>query len=306
MIAESKAQTQGRAPAVAYRSLALRRADQRRFYVLLACAALVHASLIAGFVRSAPRTMGEQSGQPDGISVMIVDAADLESKSTVPLDSAPPGMTSSVAPPSSTRPQSEPPPPSEAPEPSKSKPEPKAEPKTEPKPKEAAVRAIEQEKPSSLPALEPVPKEDTAKESATPPAPAPQPAPKTKPKTQAKAQDPLQLSMPDFALPSGGLGAAVSRPPGITRSGENDDFARGVIRALRQTMPPPRGMFGRVTVRLLLNENGNLVEVALLKGADDPILTQSVVFAVRQASFPFPPAGANLADRTFMVTYVYR
>jgi TonB family protein len=112
--------------------------------------------------------------------------------------------------------------------------------------------------------------------------------------------------MPDFSMPPGGLGAAVSRPPGITRSGENDDFARGVIRALRQTMPAPSGVRGRVTVRLLLNDNGNLVEVALLRAADDPILTQSIVFAVRQASFPFPPAGANLADRTFMVTYIYR
>ena len=302
MSTEPKAQTPRREPAGTYRSLAARRAEQRRFYILLGCAALVHASLIIGFVRSAPRVMGERSGQPDGISVMIVDAADLESKTTVPLDSAPPGMTGSVAPPPSpTRPQSEPPPPSEAPEP------PKSEPKPEPKPKEAAVRPVEQEKPSPLPALEAAAKETPAKErpaeeSATPPPP----APKSKPKTQAKAQDPLQLSMPEFAMPPGGLGAAVSRPPGITRSGENDDFARGVIRALRQTMPAPSGVRGRVTVRLLLNDNGNLVEVALLRAADDPILTQSIVFAVRQASFPFPPAGANLADRTFMVTYIYR
>lgn len=302
MSTEPKAQTPSREPAGPYRSLAMRRADQRRFYVLLGCAALVHASLIIGFVTSAPRVMGERSGQPDGISVMIVDAADLESKTTVPLYLAPPGMTGSVAPPPSpTRPQSEPPPPSEAPEP------PKSEPKPEPKPKEAAVRPVEQEKPSPLPALEAAAKETPAKErpaeeSATPPPP----APKSKPKTQAKAQDPLQLSMPEFAMPPGGLGAAVSRPPGITRSGENDDFARGVIRALRQTMPAPSGVRGRVTVRLLLNDNGNLVEVALLRAADDPILTQSIVFAVRQASFPFPPAGANLADRTFMVTYIYR
>ena len=296
MTTEPKSPTPSRVPAVALRSLAARRAEQRRFYILLGCAALIHASLIVGFVTSAPRVMGERSGQPDGISVMIVDAADLESKATVPLDSMPPGTTGSVAaPPSPARPPSEPPPPSEAPEPAK----------PQPKPKEAAVRPVEQEKSSVLPALE-ASKESPDKESPSPPAPAPPPAPKSKPKTQAKAQDPLQLSMPDFAMPPGGLGAAVSRPPGITRSGENDDFARGVIRALRQTMPRPTGVLGRVTVRLLLNDNGNLVEVALLRAADDPILTQSVVFAVRQASFPFPPVGANLADRTFMVTYIYR
>jgi TonB family protein len=294
MSTHSKAETPRRVPAAGARDV--RRADQRRFWIGLAGAALVHASLIVGFVRSAPRVMGERSGQPDGISVMIVDAADLESKTTVPLDSMPPGVTGSVTPPPSpTRPQSEPPPPSESSEPAKS----------QPRPKEAAVRPIEQEKLSPLPAPEAATKESPAKESATPPA-SPPPSPRSKPKPQAKAHDPLQLSMPDFALPSGGLGAAVSRPPGITRSGENDDFARGVIRALRQTMPAPNGTLGRVTVRLLLNENGNLVEVVLLKAADDPILTQSVVFAVRQASFPFPPIGANLADRTFMVTYIYR
>ncbi len=274
------------------RSAAARRTDQRRFWIGVGCAALVHAALIIGFVTSSPRRMGERSGQPDGISVMLVDAADLESRTTVPLDTTPPGVTGSVAPPPSpSTPQSEPAQPSEAPEPAK------------PKPKEAAVRAIEPEKPAKVP-----PPEPATKESETPPAPSPSPAPKSKPKTQAKAQPspPLQLSMPDMALPSGGLGAAVSRPPGITRSGENDDFARGVIRALRQTMPAPSGVLGRVTVRLLLNENGNLVEVALLRAAEDPILTQSIVFAVRQASFPFPPAGANLADRTFMVTYIYR
>ena len=89
MSTEPKAQTPSREPAGPYRSLAVRRADQRRFYVLLGCAALVHASLIIGFVTSAPRVMGERSGQPDGISVMIVDAADLESKTTVPLELGP-------------------------------------------------------------------------------------------------------------------------------------------------------------------------------------------------------------------------
>lgn len=95
------------------------------------------------------------------------------------------------------------------------------------------------------------------------------------------------------------------RPPGATRSGENDDFGRGVIRALRQTMPSPVGQLGRVTVKLLLSSSGNLIEVQLVRGAEISSLDQSVVFAVRQSSFPIPPAGSTLVDRTFLVTYIY-
>jgi periplasmic protein TonB len=70
-------------------------------------------------------------------------------------------------------------------------------------------------------------------------------------------------------------------------------------------MPSPDGTLGRVTVRFLLNDRGNLAEVKLVRGAADPILTQSVVFAVKQSSFPLPPVGATVSDRTFLVTYVY-
>src|SRR5207249_742393 len=102
-----------------------------------------------------------------------------------------------------------------------------------------------------------------------------------------------------------GRSAAVVRPPGVTRSGENDEFGRGVIRALKKTMPSSGGTTGRVTVRLLLSDTGNLTEVRLIRSAGDPILDQSVVFAVKQSSFPIPPAGSTLGDRTFLVTYVY-
>ena len=83
------------------------------------------------------------------------------------------------------------------------------------------------------------------------------------------------------------------RPPGATRSGENDEFGRGVIRALRQTMPGPAGQLGRVTVKLLLSNNGNLVEVQLIRSAGIPGLDQSVVFRRETGELSDPAHGLD-------------
>ena len=137
---------------------------------------------------------------------------------------------------------------------------------------------------------------------ATPkPAEPPKPAPK---KTETAK---LDLTPPAiFQAPVGGGGAGVQRPAGITRSGAHDDFARGVIRALQTTMPQLRNTFGRVTVRIELNMNGDLVRTTVLKPSNIAGLDQSVVFATKQSSFPFPPQNAVPADLVFFVTYIYR
>ncbi|RUP00653.1 energy transducer TonB [Hyphomicrobium sp.] len=162
----------------------------------------------------------------------------------------------------------------------------------------------------------------TKMQSANEPKPKPQPKPEPKHepkkpsttkqanKSSAKAQKKVaaldfstQALAPSFS--GGGGAAAFQRPPGITRSGLNDAFARAVIRALQQTMPQLTNTLGRVTVRILLSESGNVVDVKLLAGSKDSSLNQDVVFAAKQTSYPIPPAGSNLADRTFMVTYIY-
>jgi TonB family protein len=71
-------------------------------------------------------------------------------------------------------------------------------------------------------------------------------------------------------------------------------------------MPPPSGVSGRVTVRLFLNENGDLTEVRVVDSSGKGYFDQSIVFATKQSNFPLPPAGATVADRTFLITYVYR
>jgi TonB family protein len=265
---------------VVRRTLAARRAQERKFWIGVACAAVLHAALFFGIGRSAsPRQLGDPDASPEGITVELVDAADLMSRTTVP-----PQPDSAPANPVSTASLPQPPPPP-ATEPEPPSPSPPA-----PQPKKAT--AIEK-----APDKSPVP--DSARKQSSA-----EPVPKTK-STPAPPSDPLQLGLPDAAFAPPGRSAAFARPPGITRSGENDDFGRGVIRALRQTMPGS-AVLSQVTIRLLLSETGNLVEVRLVRSGGDPILDQNVMFAVKQSSFPIPPIGSTLLDRTFMVTYVYR
>jgi periplasmic protein TonB len=70
-------------------------------------------------------------------------------------------------------------------------------------------------------------------------------------------------------------------------------------------MPQLRDTLGRVTVRIVLNDNGNIVDVQVVRPSVVPGLNQNVVFAAKQTSYPFPPPNSNDADRTFLVTYIY-
>ncbi len=255
--------------------------ERTSFWLGLACAAALHAILIFGVSSSLPRRMGERDGSLDGITVDLVDEADVLSKTTVP-------ARAEAAPPQSGQAAKSDSPAAETEETS---PQPRDEQK-------AATRSIEKEAldPSSLLSL-PDPSETKSEHNA---------ANKKQSRPRPSLDLSARLATPDIPFSAGGLSASVARPPGITRSGENDDFGRGVIRALRQTMPGLRNTVGQVTVRLSISQNGNLEEVQLLRSGGNAQLDQSVVFAVKQASFPFPPARSTSSDRTFVVTYIYQ
>ena len=315
-------------------------AADRRFRLALLCAILMHAALFIGVGRSAQRVIGDEQGSPETISVSLITEADFLSETSVPV-SPPPGEQSPAPPqPQQPPPQPQPPLQPEAkPEPTppvevapwKPTIEPTAEPTPAPTPPpqpETQVEAtpqpqklpeIEKEVPNLLSLEGPAPKSTKSEGAETPAATKPEPAkpdaakaapakpapPKPKPQKTAKLD--LSTPPPSFSAPVGGGGrqAAFSRPPGITRSGLNDAFARGVIRALQQTMPQLRETRGRVTVRILLTENGNVREVQLVTPSPLSQLNQSVVFAAKQTSYPIPPGNSNEADRTFLITYIY-
>lgn len=307
MGADTSAEHAGRANSPRAPMVAAIAMSERGFWMGLAFAAVVHAALLVGFIRTPPKMMGEASGLADGISVELVEAPDPKSKNTFATDGGQPGVAVKPPPPQPPR-QAE-----AQPQPEKALPAAPADqvqPQAVPQPREKQkaspwapeVAALDKAPPPPT-AEQPKPRAEEA--AKTPPAKKQVELPKQPPESRQQQKLSLQLDLPpSMQFVPGTQGAAVTRPAGITRSGENDEFGRGVIRALRKTMPAS-SVLGRVTVRFLLSQNGNLVEVHLISGGGDPILNQSVVFAVKQSSFPFPPPGATEIDRTFQVTYVY-
>ncbi len=275
----------------------------RRFLMGLAIASLVHLTLLIGFL-AAPESLtktrlGEPGADPDGVSVEIVDMADLKSRSNVPLEGtlpAPPVEQQKPEPPQQQQQQQ----PREQPKTAEAEP-PQAEPKTQSR---SEARETPQEKSEAIeaPGAPPPPSSDTPheqrkpaqKQASRPPSPNAQPQKKS-----------LDLTVPSTAFNVTPRSFQPMRPAGVTRSGENDQFFLGVIRALRRTFPELRTT-GIVTVRILLNEKGNIKDISVVRTSSDPILDQNVVFAARQASFPLPPDNSTVLDRTFLITYIYR
>lgn len=286
---------------------------QRSFWIGLALAAAVHAVAIIGIGSATPRSVGTEDGANNAINVELVDEKSLRDSmsSVTPPPSAPAAEPPAVAeaPPMPPVAAAPPPPPPAPPVPPEAAPAPPAEPA--PPPKQAAA----------TPPVEPIPAEEAAPpppaEKAKPEAAKAEPTKPNPAKPRKNTQtseltppDQLDLSVPK-TMGSGssaapGSSSAVQRPPGITRSGENDEFARNVIRALQKSMPRQEGQFGRVTVRIVLTENGSRADVKLLKSGGNADLDFNVMFAARQTAYPFPPKNATVADRTFMVTYIYR
>lgn len=260
--------------------------SDRRFWIGLAGAGIVHILIILGTLSFAGRRMGEPDASPDGVSVVIVDAADLQSRSTVPSEPPP-------SPPPQPRPAAPPPtPPSEE--------RPQSEP-NQPTPPQQAEKAPRQEPLPDTPGDVPPPSQQRqqrpSKQAAARPA---NPAPAQKPSPV------LDLTItPSMMSMSRGGSFMPTRPPGITRSGENDEFGRGVIRALQRTIPQLMNTVGRVTVRIILNAKGNLETVEVIRPSGITTLDQSVIFAAKQSNFPIPPDNATVIDRTFLVTYIY-
>lgn len=282
--------------------------SDRQFPAAFAMAVAVHIAVLAWLTYVAPaRQLGEASGRQDGVTVEIVDESEVPNSASAapapqaaptPTPQAPPAESAQPAPPAPPAPAAPSEPPAEAAVAPAAQPAPVETSPAEPQP-QTKSQPIDLQDPSLL-SLEPPPSRPQQQgrgqgEAAKKPAkPAPQ----------------LSLTLPDtprdVPIDLQGRSAGVSRPEGITRSGLNDEFGRNVIKALRQTLPGHSGISGQAVVRFELSDNGNLVEVHLVSSSRSASLDQSVLFSVRQASFPIPPGGLTRIDRQFRVTYIYR
>ena len=318
---------------------ALRNERPRVFWLGFTLALLVHALLIIGIGRSSNRTLGKEDGASDAIAVEIVDGATLKDSMAPPAPPPPPLPCSSRNSNNNRRnqpsPRCRPPRRRHLRSPRRNlrlrrRPRQHRRRRRRPIPnlrhrrcrrisptpwRSCRKRRLDQEKPQKTPEQpKEAPKpEATPAEKQPPPKQAEQKQqqqakPKPKPPQKRTQTSALDLSVPSDDGTDGddaGTSSAVQRPPGITRSGENDEFARNVIRALQKSMPRERAN-GRVTVRIVLSENGSRADVKLLKSGGDPDLDFNVMFAARQTAYPFPPNKSTLVDRTFTVTYIYR
>ncbi len=250
------------------------------FLIGLFAAAAVHAALILGMIGSPSRYIGDPEGSSRVINVELIDEAEFQNSA-----------------PSTSRPDN---PPSAA--------------TVAPPPQPETPRAQPEEPSASEPDLPQKSAEQPPLETKKPKAPSPQDTPEKRkvteidPNYELKPPAPLDLRVPFYATTTGAQrsSSGATRPPGITRSGENDKFGRDVIRSLRKMMPPPRGIKGRVTIRIFLDGQGNIAKAELVQSGGNRELDQSVLFSAQQATFPYPPKGATVADRTFRVTYIYR
>ncbi len=293
---------------------------QRMFRVALVLAFLIHAAALIEVGRSRPqKSLGDRSGAPDAIAVDLVTEADLKSREAVampPMGAPTPPAAEPPTPEPEAQPQPQP-----TPEP---QPQPQPEAATPPAPKEPPVEEKKQEQ-AALPDFESAIQELATtplptKPAETPPTPeeakpeekrqeATKPAEKQTPPAQPAKKKPQQQARIDpneFQNAPPGRSTGATRPPGITRSGENDDFGRGVIRALRQTMPAPRGT---LRARHGAAHPDRERPISGKCSCSTPPARTSIrtwYSPAKQTYFPLPPYNSTVVDRTFLITYVYR
>lgn len=283
------------------------RARDRKFWLGLAAATLLHALFLIGIGILKPEPIGHPSGAEDAFSVEMITEAELKSRSAASqAGGAGPGQPATAPPPVPPVPEPPPQPKAEPPAEAQLQPDPQTAPEPEAKPQEKIKPSLTEEISEPLPVPEPTAVPGLAPAKKTPAAEI-KPPPPSKPQQKRTAALDLTPPKPSFSPPmtGGGGPSGFERPPGITKSGANDEFARRVIAALQRTMPQLRNTLGRVTVRIVLNQNGNLADVKVVKPSTIANLDQSVIFATQQTSYPFPPPNSKDVDRIFTVTYIY-
>jgi protein TonB len=97
--------------------------------------------------------------------------------------------------------------------------------------------------------------------------------------------------------------AAAAASAGSVRA-----FTKGVVEALGKTRPKGlrHNARGTAMVAFAIAEGGGLEFVRVAKSSGHDVLDDAALTAVRKTSFPIPPSGMTLAQRTYEVPYHFR
>ena len=227
--------------------------------------------------------------------------------------------------------ESAPPPVKAIPKPPAPKPRPpvKPQPKVKKAPPKATARKEPKAKPFKSPTGIPVAAKKTRK-------PVKKPVPKTKAKTPVKETKPVKKARPDIKklFPTFNQLTKYEQeqrrrpaPPGpnrphlpskLKRSTEISlntldykfhSYYLALKRKIELVWEYPyaarrAGIQGRLLIRFIINQDGSLASVNILRTSGSPLLDQEAIRAIRNAS-PFPPLPARMHTRTLTVTATF-
>lgn len=258
---------------------------------------------ILGPGRETRRQVGDAKGEIDGVAAEVIDAAEFNKR----FISFKTGKADAEA---DGRPQ----PPAE-----KSRPQPETKPveKAEPQPEPDTERAAALNPADGWEAAEPTPRpneEKTEKKPEDQPLETPKAREKPhKEKTHEEktaAENPVltEAEMRDLVTQSvEDLQSALVTvsTPGAARLGEASPYVRGVIRTLKNNMPKPRGMKGKVVIQLAIGATGEIEAIRVVRSSGRPALDRVVVEGVFKTRLAPPPATATPRERIFQIGYEY-
>jgi protein TonB len=221
------------------------------------------------------RPIGDKAGEVDGVAAEVIDAAEFNKRYIA--FKAGKAEAESEAEPQKPAEKAEPPP------------KPAEEPVSAPKVADGWVPV----EPTSEPREE--------KPSDKKPTPRHEPTSAQKPVlTEAEMRELVTQSVEDLQS------ALVSvSTPGLARLGEASPFVRSVIRILKNTMPKPAGMRGRVLIQLMVGASGDIEAIRVARSSGRPELDRFVLERVAKTKLAPPPATASPRERIFQISYEY-
>jgi TonB family protein len=128
-----------------------------------------------------------------------------------------------------------------------------------------------------------------------------------------QAEEPLLMRETTRPAPSnnGATARAIeengrSSGPASAAPGAVQQYAAKVREALARNKPGGHGNRGTATIKFSISPAGKVDAVEVETSSGIPILDRSAIDAVRETSFPTPPAGMTEAERTYVVPFHFK